>query len=84
MLTKVRNEFGDEWWEIQGKDCKITLEASPHYCDRGNFIAKLFPRGQLLAEIDYQDGWPRYYFDFERATLEIEAWLKKRKQYRVE
>ena len=25
--------------------------------------------------------WPRYYFDFERAKLEIEAWLKERKQF---
>ena len=68
------------WWSIRGKECEITLEARPAYCDRGNFIAKVFPSGKLALEIDHQDGWPRYYFDEDRARLEIEAWLKKRKQ----
>jgi hypothetical protein len=31
--------------------------------------------------MDGADLWPRYYFDFERAKLEIEAWLKKRGQW---
>ena len=68
------------WQEIEGRDCLIVLEARPRYCDRGNFLAKLFPRGELAREIDEADGWPRYYFDEERAKLEIEAWLKKRNQ----
>jgi len=25
-----------------------------------------------------QDSWPRYYYDFDRAKLEVEAFLKKR------
>ena len=65
---------------IKGKNCMITLEARPSYCDRGNWIAKLFPKDKLAREIDEQDGWPRYYFDKERAKLEIMAWLVKRKQ----
>lgn len=68
------------FWEIEGKDCLISLEKRPHYCDRGNYIAKLFPNGSLATEIDEQDGWPRYYFSFERASQEIEAWLEKRGQ----
>lgn len=67
--------------EITGLDCIITLEPRPHYCDRGNFIAKLFAKGNLVMEIDAQDGWPRYYFDLDRAKLECEDWLKKRKQF---
>lgn len=71
---------------IQGKACTIYLESRPHYCDRGNFIAKIFPREgvstNLILELslDEQDGWPRYYFDEARAKAEIEAWLTKRKQ----
>jgi hypothetical protein len=66
---------------IKGKECEITLEPRPSWCDRGNFIAKLFPTGKLILEIDEQDGWPRYYFDQDRAKLECEAWLKKRGQW---
>jgi hypothetical protein len=64
--------------EVIAKECVITLEGRPHYCDRGSFIAKVFPSGELY--IDIHDGWPRYYFDADRAKLEIEAWLKKRGQ----
>jgi hypothetical protein len=67
-------------WEIRGKDCLISLEPRPRYCDRGNWLAKLYPEGDLAREIDHQDGWPRYYFDLGRAKLEIEAWLAKRGQ----
>jgi hypothetical protein len=70
----------DRLEEIQGKECLITLEPRPAYCDRGNFIAKLFPSGDLTYEIDEADGWPRYYFDETRAKLEVEAWLTKRGQ----
>lgn len=66
--------------EIRGKECVVTLETRPSYCDRGNFIAKLFTHGSLVMEIDSADGWPRYYFDETRAKLEIEAWLTKRGQ----
>jgi hypothetical protein len=70
----------DGYIEIAGKQCTITIESRPHYCDRGNLIAKLHPFGLLEREIDPSDGWPRYYFDLERAKLECEAWLEKRKQ----
>jgi hypothetical protein len=66
--------------QIRGKECLITLEKRPPYCDRGRFIAKLFPSGMLELSIDYQDSWPRYYFDLERAKAEIEAWLEVRHQ----
>lgn len=68
------------WWMIAGVDCDISVEPRPFYCDRGAYIAKLHPRGRLRLEVDGQDGWPRYYFDRDRALLEIEAWLDKRGQ----
>lgn len=76
----VKWQTRDGYQEAKGKDCTITLEARPHYCDRGNFLAKLFPVGQLALDVDGSDNWPRYYFDEQRAKLEIEAWLQKRGQ----
>lgn len=70
----------DGYQELHGRQCVITLEPRPGYCDRGRFLAKLFPLEEFIREIDSQDGWPRYYFDETRAKLEIEAWLKKRGQ----
>ena len=71
------------YWSIRGKECEITLEPRPAYCDRGNYLAKLFPQlgSSLARDLDHADGWPRYYHDFDRAKLEIEAWLKKRGQW---
>jgi len=66
---------------IRGKDCIIYLTIRPHYCDRGNFLAQIDARGKLGTELDWADGWPRYYFDIDRAKAEIEAWLKKRNQW---
>jgi hypothetical protein len=66
--------------EIEGAQCLITLEPRPHYCDRGNWIAKLITSGSLAREIDDADAWPRYYFDLGRAKAELEAWLTKRGQ----
>lgn len=70
----------DGYIEIAGKQCTITIESRPQYCDRGNLIAKLHPFGVLEREIDAADGWPRYYFDLDRAKAECEAWLAKRGQ----
>jgi len=82
MMNWVAQDHGPLqcWQEICGRECVITLEPRPPYCDRGNFVAKLFPQGELAREIDQQDAWPRYYFDEQRAKLEIEAWLVKRGQ----
>lgn len=68
--------------EITGRDCVISVEPRPHYCDRGNYIAKLSSTtGALALDIDRADGWPRYYFDLTVAQQECEAWLVKRKQW---
>jgi hypothetical protein len=66
--------------ECEGRECSITIEPRPSYCDRGNFIAKIDVSGELALGFDHADLWPRYYFDLERAKLECEAWLKKRGQ----
>jgi len=70
-------------FEIRGRECTIYMAPRPYYCDRGNWLAQLWAdSGSSLArDLDDADGWPRYYFGFERAKLEIEAWMKKRGQW---
>lgn len=68
------------WFNIEGKDCDISIEKRPSYCDRGNWIAKLHPRGRLALDIDEADCWPRYYFGWSAMLDEIQAWLEKRGQ----
>lgn len=73
----------ETWWEVEGLDVLIYLERRPPYCDRGEYSAKICVKAggdYLRAGLDAQDGWPRYYFDWDRMLLEIEAWLVKRKQ----
>lgn len=86
MTWETIDSAGLKYQLLQGKACVIYLEPRPHYCDRGNFIAKIFNREDVPTaaitefSLDDQDGWPRYYFDEARAKAEIEAWLVKRKQ----
>jgi hypothetical protein len=63
------------YWDIRYKNVHITIEPRPHYCDRGRWIAKISAPDLWLDEAD---GWPRYYFDLERAKLELEAFMKMR------
>ena len=77
-LTAILDAGAASWWEIKGRHCLIFLEPRPAHCNRGNWIAKL--DAAPVVDIDHQDGWPRYYFDRDRAMAEIEAWLIKRGQ----
>lgn len=70
----------ERWIQITGRECVISIEPRPPYCDRGNFVAKITPTGELARDMDRQDAWPRYYFDLDRAKAECEAWLIKRGQ----
>jgi len=83
MSLKWSKAFGGGYQQLRFPWGEIILENRPHYCDRGNFIAKVFVdephKFESALWIDEADCWPRYYFDEGRAKLEIEAWLKKRK-----
>jgi hypothetical protein len=70
----------DDSLRIDGKYCTVYLTERPNYCDRGNWLAQLDAKGDLARDIDESDGWPRYYFDLERAKAEIVAWLVRRNQ----
>lgn len=67
---------------IYGKHCYIWISKRPAYCDRGNYLAHIDVLGSPWElALDAADLWPRYYFDLDRAKLEIEAWMKKRKEW---
>jgi hypothetical protein len=68
----------DGWWSIERPYCQVTIEQRPPYCDRGRYLAKVFPSGHYVLEFDDQDGWPRYYFDWDRMLAELRAWLAVR------
>lgn len=73
---------GEDYLSIIGRHCVITLEPRPAYCDRGRWLAKLHINvpAHILC-VDVADMWPRYYFDFQRAQQEVEAWMRCRKQW---
>jgi len=67
-------------WLCHGLECRIWLIPRPAYCDRGHWLAQVHAIGHLALDLDQQDGWPRYYFDLDRAKAEVEAWLQRRGQ----
>jgi hypothetical protein len=71
-VKEIKDYRGKSLVEIE-----ITLHPRPTYCDRGNWIA-LTHQISGYPEFDHQDGFPRYYFDLDRAKLEMEDMLKKR------
>lgn len=71
----------NEYLEIRGKHCIISIEPRPQHCDRGHYVAKVDSWDLLSCHIDHQDGWPRYYFDLGNASQEVLQWLKQRNQY---
>lgn len=68
------------YMHIRGKHCLIALEPRPPYCNRGSWIAKLEVLNEVELTIDWADGWNRYYFSRDVAMMELEAWLRVRKQ----
>lgn len=72
------------WEEIEGIDCLVWISKRPQYCDRGNYWAMCDVKNggnSRRLDLDAQDAWPRYYMNLDRAKLEIEEWMKKRKQW---
>jgi hypothetical protein len=56
----------------------LTIEPRPAHCDRGRWIAKCFRDPRDGRPLDGQEGWPRYYFDLDRARAEIQEWVEAR------
>lgn len=75
MIVVEHCGAGPHYWSISRSICEIAITQRPAYCDRGRYLAQVFPRGTFALDFDGQDGWPRYYFDWGRMLAEIEAWL---------
>lgn len=73
-VTRERND----WLRIDVPQAQITIEPRPFYCDRGNFIVQVFPRGDLALSLDSQDGFPRYYFGVTACADEVTEWMRVR------
>jgi hypothetical protein len=76
-------------WSVDAYGCEVRvtshgtiyLEKRPPYCDRGRFVVKIdaaYGSDCPACNIDYADCFPRYYFDHERAQLEVQAWVEAR------
>lgn len=68
------------WLIIKTKHLIFAIDARPNYCDRGRYKVLCESSCQPLCSIDYGDAFPRYYFDFHCMLLEIEAFIKAKKQ----
>ena len=77
QLTNKWQQTRDGSWYIYGRDTEITLEEMPEDCEVGFWMAKLITNIHELEQ-DPGTGWPRYYFDLDRAKAECEAWLAQR------
>lgn len=67
-----------KYFSVSADMVVVTMEPRPHYCDRGNWVVKVTPVHEDIADINGQDGFPRYYFDFENMMEEVLAWLERR------
>lgn len=74
----VRKPSAVGYLEVRVPQATVTIESRPHYCDRGNFIVKVFPHGDLALSLDSQDGFPRYYFGVQACADEVTAWMQAR------
>lgn len=76
------SEAGTKFWEIKVGGTLVVLDSRPRYCNRGNWLAKIFMLGKTAkgdhVHTDEQDRWPRYFFHLERAKAEVEDWLRVR------
>lgn len=77
-IPVTREDSVAGWLKIDVPQAMISIEARPHYCDRGNFIVKVFPRGDLALSLDSQDAFPRYYFGVAACASEIHEWMRVR------
>ena len=82
-LWKIQDEIKNNGYaSIRGKNCEITIEKRPAYCDRGDYICKIHPDlgSANKLTIDGADLFPRYFFGLGHTIYQMDMWLAKRKQ----
>lgn len=53
----------------------LYIAQRPYYCDRGRFIVHID-----APTLDGADGFPRYYYDWDRMLAELDAWMAGRQE----
>lgn len=72
---------GQGWnWTVEGKEMTAHISLRPYYCDRGRYKVLIEARGRFAWEFDAQDGFPRYFFDWDRMLGELEDFMRCRNQ----
>lgn len=68
-------------WEprIELPDVTIIMERRNWYCDRGRWGFWASSTDSRKVCIDFADGFPRYFFDLQRAIDEMYDWIEFRK-----
>jgi hypothetical protein len=62
-----------------GATYDIHIVKRPWYCDRGDWLILV----DGINDIDYNDGFPRYYFGTDdEVKQQMEIWLNRRKAFR--
>lgn len=71
----------NSWVDIDLPHCIVTITRRPFYCDRGRygFIVEVKPEHRDKMNIDWADGFPRYFFSLQRAFDEMNDWVEFRK-----
>lgn len=71
---------GRGYWSVEGTEMTAFIELRPYYCDRGRYKVLIEARGRFALEFDEQDGFPRYFFNWDRMLGELEDFMECRKQ----
>ena len=72
VWEKSSDEHYSSIWRCYTKEALVDLYPRPSYCDRGRWQAFIVCAGFPINPnpFDIHDGFPRYYFDLERAKAE--------------
>lgn len=79
-LTPEKEQGYSDYWTVEGKQMTAHIERRPWYCDRGRFKVLIEARGAFELSFDEQDGFPRYFFDWDRMLGELEDFMDIRGQ----
>ena len=70
------------YFDIYTEFIHVWISPRPDYCDRGSYLVNAESTDYSKLTIDGADFFPRYYFGFDAMMSELEAWLRKRGQWK--
>lgn len=75
----VIDEHGEAYITLEAVTIGITKR--PYYCDRGRYgvLVDVNHGFHERLNIDFADGFPRYFFSLQRLVDEIADWIEIRK-----